>query len=92
MKDGHSIEKTVLSSYCAFGVSGKTSVRKTDCCTRTKDLIVQHSKRLETLKVLHMGHYAIDKMQLRTLETILARDKQKHCKTVPELQDLHTAL
>ena len=25
-------------------------------------LIVPHSKRLETLKVLHMGHYAIEKM------------------------------
>ena len=33
-------------------------------------LIVPHSKRLETLKVLHMGHYAIDKMQLRALETV----------------------
>ena len=25
---------------------------------------------LETLKVLHMGHYAVDKMQLRVLETV----------------------
>ena len=33
-------------------------------------LIVPHSKRLETLKVLHLGHYAIDKMQLRALETV----------------------
>ena len=33
-------------------------------------LIVLHSKRLETLKVLHMGHYATDKMQLRALETV----------------------
>ena len=30
-----------------------------------------HSKRLETLKVLHMGHYAIEKMQLGALETVL---------------------
>ena len=29
-----------------------------------------HSERLETLKVLHLGHYAIDKMQLRALETV----------------------
>ena len=28
-----------------------------------------HSERLETLKVLHLGHYAVDKMQLRALET-----------------------
>ena len=33
-------------------------------------LIVPHSERLETLKVLHMGHYAIEKMQLRALETV----------------------
>ena len=33
-------------------------------------LIVPHSERLETLKVLHVGHYAIEKMQLRALETI----------------------
>ena len=29
-----------------------------------------HSERLETLKVLHLGHYAVNKMQLRALETV----------------------
>ena len=29
-----------------------------------------HSERLETLKVLHLGHYAIDKIQLRALKTV----------------------
>ena len=29
-----------------------------------------HSERLETLKVLHLGHHAIDKMQLRALKTV----------------------
>ena len=29
-----------------------------------------HSERLETLKVLHLGHYAVDQMQLRALETV----------------------
>ena len=29
-----------------------------------------HSERPETLKVLHLGHYAVDKMQLRALETV----------------------
>ena len=29
-----------------------------------------HSERLETLKVLHLGHYAVDKMQLKALETV----------------------
>ena len=29
-----------------------------------------HSESLETLKVLYLGHYAVDKMQLRALETV----------------------
>ena len=33
-------------------------------------LIMPHNERLETLKVLHLGHYAVDKMQLRALETV----------------------
>ena len=33
-------------------------------------LIMPHSERLKTLKVLHLGHYAIDKMQLRALATV----------------------
>ena len=33
-------------------------------------LKMPYSERLETLKVLHLGHYAIDKMQLRALETV----------------------
>ena len=37
---------------------------------KNQRLIVLHSERLETLKILHLGHYAVDKMQLRTLETV----------------------
>ena len=37
---------------------------------KNQRLIVLHSERLETLKVLHLGHYAVDKMQLRALETV----------------------
>ena len=33
-------------------------------------LIMLYSERLETLKVLHLGHYAVDKIHLRALETI----------------------
>ena len=33
-------------------------------------LIMPYSERLETLKVLHLGHYAVNKMQLRALETV----------------------
>ena len=44
-----------------------------------------HSKRLETLKVLHLGHYAVDKMQLRALETVywsgINKDIHKHYKS-----------
>ena len=37
---------------------------------KNQRLIVPHSERLEILKVLHLGHYAVDKMQLRALETV----------------------
>ena len=41
-----------------------------------------HSGRLETLKVLHLGHYALNKMQLRALETVywpgINKDILKH--------------
>ena len=37
---------------------------------KNQRLIVPHSERLETLKILHLGHYAVDKMQLRALETV----------------------
>ena len=37
---------------------------------KNQRLIVPHSERLETLKVLHLGYYAVDKMQLRALETV----------------------
>ena len=33
-------------------------------------LIMPYSERLETLKGLHLGYYAVDKMQLRALETV----------------------
>ena len=61
-------------------------------------LIVPHSKRLETLKVLHLGHYAVDKMQLRALETVywpgINKDILKQyqsCKTsnTPSLTDMN---
>ena len=37
---------------------------------KNQRLIMPHSERLETLKVLHLGHYAVNKMQLRALETV----------------------
>ena len=55
-------------------------------------LIVPHSKRLETLKVLHLGHYAVDKMQLRALETVYWPGINRHPETIPKLQDLYQTL
>ena len=37
---------------------------------KNQRLIVLHSERLETLTVLHLGHYAVDKKQLRALKTV----------------------
>ena len=51
-------------------------------------LIVPQSERLKTLKVLHLGHYAVDKMQLRALETVYWPGINRHPKAIPELQDL----
>ena len=55
---------------------------------KNQRLIMPHSERLETLRVLHLGHCAVDKMQLRVLETVcwpgINKDILKHyqsCKT-----------
>ena len=56
---------------------------------KNQRLIVPHSEWLETLKVLHLGHYAVDKMQLRALKIVywpgINKDIVKQyqsCKTV----------
>ena len=55
---------------------------------KNQRLIMPHSERLETLKVLHLGYYPVNKMQLRALETVywpgINKDILKHyqsCKT-----------
>ena len=72
--------------------SFRQEISEEDGLYKNQRLIVTHSKRLETLKVLHLGHYAVDKMQLRAPETILARNQQGHPETIPELQDLYQTL
>ena len=52
---------------------------------KNQRLIMPHSERLETLKVLHLGHYAVNKMQLRALETVYWPWIDRHSQTVPEL-------
>ena len=37
---------------------------------KNQRLIVPHSERLETLKVLHLVHYVVDELQLRALKTV----------------------
>ena len=37
---------------------------------KNQRLIMPHSDRLETLKVLHLGHYSVNKMQLRAPGTV----------------------
>ena len=53
-------------------------------------LIIPQSERLSTLKVLHMGHYAIDKMNLRAKETVywpgINEDINTHISTVISAQ------
>ena len=55
-------------------------------------LIVPHSERLETLRVLHLGHYAVDKMQLRALETVywpgINKDILKQYQSCKSLKDM----
>ena len=70
MKGGHSLGKTALSNYESSGVSGREISEEDGILYKNQRLIVPHSERLETLKVLHLGHYARDKIQLRALETV----------------------
>ena len=46
------------------------------------------SERKSTLKVLHMGHYAIDKMNLRARETVLAWNYGRHQGHIPPVSNL----
>ena len=49
-------------------------------------LIIPQSEQASTLKVLHMGHYVIDKMNLRARETVywpgIVRTSRSHTTTV----------
>ena len=54
MKAGHSPRKTVQRNYNY----------------KNHRLIMPNSERLETLKVFHLGHYAVNKMHFRALETV----------------------
>ena len=59
---------------------------------KNQRLIVPHSERIETLKVLHLGHLCCRQNATKgTQDCILARNQQRHSQTIPELQDLHQA-
>ena len=55
-------------------------------------LIIPKSERPSTLKILHMGHYAIDKMSLRARETVywpgISQDIRHTIITVISVQSL----
>ena len=84
MKAGHSLKKTVPNNFWSF----RQEISEDGLLYKNQRLIMPHSERLETLKVLHLGHYAVNKMQLRALETVywpgINKDILKHyqsCKT-----------
>ena len=52
---------------------------------KNERLIMPHSERIETLKVLRLGHYAVNKMQLRELEAVYWPRIKKDNQTLPKL-------
>ena len=68
MKAGPKQSKTVPAVYNHIGISETKSHAK--MASYTKGLIIPKSERTSTLKVLQMGHYAVDKMSLRARETV----------------------
>ena len=87
MKAGHSLRKTVPNN-CYYWRFRQEISEEDGLLYKNQRLIIPHSERLETLKVLHLGHYAMDKMQLRAIETVywpgISKDILKHyqsCKT-----------
>ena len=55
-------------------------------------MIIPETERKATLSVLHMGHYAVDKMNLRARETVTGQEFLKtsklHTKDAPYVQSL----
>ena len=69
MKDGPRQSETVPTVHSHIDTSEMKS-REDGILYKGVRLIMPQSERASTLKVLHMGHYAIDKMNLRARETV----------------------
>ena len=70
MKDGPKRSKTVPTVYSHIGILEIKSHAKDGIIYKGTRLIIPKSESASTLKVLHMGHYAVDKMSLRARETV----------------------
>ena len=70
MKAGPRQSKTVHTVYSLTGILEMKSLVENGILYKGTRLIMPKSEHNSTLKVIHMGHYAIDKMNLRARETI----------------------
>ena len=69
MEADHSLEKTPEQLLDFWSFRQKIS-EEDGPLYKNQRLIVPHSERLETLKVSHQGHYAVDKMQFKAFGTV----------------------
>ena len=70
MKDGPRQSKTVPTVYSYTGISEMKSHVKKASYTKELDWSYPSLNELQPSKVLHLGHYAINKMNLRARETV----------------------
>ena len=69
MKDGPKQSETVPAVHSCTGISEMKLHAKMASYTM-ESLIMPQSERTSTIKVLYLGHYATDKMNLRARETV----------------------
>ena len=89
MKGGPNFSKTVPTVYDHTGPFRDEITYEDGILYKGAQLIMPETERKSTLKVIHMGHYAIDKMNLRAKETVywlgIRKDIKKHLPSVPNL-------
>ena len=70
MKDGPKQLKTVHAVHSPTGILEMKFTYEDGILYKGARLIMPKSEHASTLKVLHLGHYAIDKMSFRARETV----------------------
>ena len=70
MKGGPKQSKTVLAVHSHTGISGMEITYEDGILYKGVRLIMPESEHASALKILHLGHYAVDKMNLRARETV----------------------